>query len=216
MKQIILTGLMALAVMQVHAQDFKAVLEKTFTAFDTATDQNVRVEQSNKLTLIAKKWENEWITHYYVSLSRALLSFDEKDADKRDAYLDEADKEKDNAVSILKKDNDETFVLAALIANARLAVNPSSRWMKYGKVFSNNLESAKEINPDNPRMYFLQGRSKYHTPKAFGGGKKNALPYFEKADGLFAIEKGGDIAKPYWGKQKTAALLVECKGDDKE
>jgi hypothetical protein len=125
MKQIILTGLMALAVMQVHAQDFKAVLEKTFTAFDTATDQNVRVEQSNKLTLIAKKWENEWITHYYVSLSRALLSFDEKDADKRDAYLDEADKEKDNAVSILKKDNDETFVLAALIANARLAVNPS-------------------------------------------------------------------------------------------
>ena len=216
MKKIIFIGAMCLAAVSVKAQDFKAVLEKTFITFDTAKDQNTKVEQSNKLALIAKKWDNEWVTHYYVALSKAILSYDEKDADKRDAYLDVADKEKDDAVSILKKDNDETLVLAAMIANARLAVNPSSRWMKYGKVFNNNIESAKELNPDNPRMYYLQGTSKFHTPKAFGGGKKNAKPYFEKAAALFAKEPGGDITKPYWGKQRNAFFLAECNQEDKE
>lgn len=216
MKKILLIGALGLSVITANGQDFKPVLEKTFTTFDTAQDQNVKLEQSNKLALIAKKWDNEWVTHYYVALSKAILSYNEKDADKRDSYLDEADKEKDDAVSILKKDNDETFVLAAMIANARLAVNPSSRWMKYGKVFTNNLESAKELNPDNPRMYYLQGMSKFHTPKAFGGGKKNALPYFEKAEALFAKEAGGDITKPYWGKHQNAFFLAECKKEDKE
>ena len=74
----------------------------------------------------------------------------------------------------------------------------------------------KEINPDNPRMYYLQGTSKFFTPKAFGGGKKAALPYFEKAETLFAKEPGGDITKPYWGKQANTYFLAQCKVEDKE
>ena len=67
MKQIILTGAIALSVMNVNGQDYKTVLQKTFTAFDTTQDQSVKVEQSNKLVLIAKKWDNEWTAHYYVA-----------------------------------------------------------------------------------------------------------------------------------------------------
>ncbi len=110
-------------------------------------------------------------SHYYVALSKTVLSYMEKDAAKRDAYLDEADKEKEDAVSILGKESDETYVLGAMIANARLAVDPMNRWQKYGQIFSADLESAKDLNPDNPRMYYLQGTSKYFTPKAYGGGK---------------------------------------------
>jgi hypothetical protein len=216
MKKAILMGAIALTTVNVQAQDFKAPLAKTFLAFDTTQDMAVKVEQSNKLALISKKWDAEWTTHYYNAYSKAVLSYMEKDAAKRDAYLDEAEKEKEDAVSILKKDNDETYVLAAMIANARMAVDPMQRWQKYGKLFSDNLSSAKEINPDNPRMYYLQGTSKYFTPKAFGGGKKTALPYFEKADGLFAKEPGGDITKPYWGKKQTSYFLAESKKDDKE
>src|SRR5262249_32135954 len=120
------------------------------------------------------------------------------------------------AVSILKKENDETYVLGAMIANARMAINPMQRWQKYGRIFSDNLESAKEMNPDNPRMYYLQGTSKFYTPKAFGGGKKAAQPYFEKAETLFAKEPGNDIAKPYWGKRTNTMFLTQCKQEDKE
>jgi hypothetical protein len=214
MKKIILMGILLVAAMNVEAQDFKPAIEKTFTAFDTSNDQSVKMEYSNKLALIAKKWDNDWAPHYYLAVSRAMLSFNETDAAKRDAWLDEADKERADAVSLLKKENDETYVLAALIANGRLSVNPSSRWMKYGKVFNDDIQSAKELNPDNPRMYFLEGMSKYHTPKAFGGGKKKALPYFEKAAELFAKEKDDDVTRPYWGRKKNAELVAECKKEE--
>ena len=216
MKKIILMSALALGVMNAEAQDFKAPLEKTFLAFDTTQDMTVKVEQSNKLSLITKKWGNDWITHYYLSFSKAVLSYLEKDATKRDAYLDEAEKEHEEAVSILAKENDETFVLGAMIANARMAVDPMNRWQKYGQLFSQNLESAKDLNPNNPRMYYLQGISKFYTPKAYGGGKKTAQPYFEKADALYAKETGGDITKPYWGKDKNTYFLSQCKIDDKD
>ena len=205
-----------MTVAMAQAQDYKAALKKTFTAFDTTQSFDAKVEQSNKMALIAKKWDNEWVTHYYASLSKTILSYMEKDVKKKDAYLDEADKEKETAVSIIKKENDETHVLGAMIANARMAVDPMNRWQTYGKVFSDNLESAKEINPNNPRMYYLQGTSKLFTPKAYGGGKKIAQPYFEKAEGLFAKETSDDIAKPYWGKDHNAQFLAECKKEDKE
>lgn len=216
MKQLILMGAMALATVAAQAQDFKATLSKTFMAFDTTMDQGVRMEQSNKLSLIAKKWNDEWSAHYYAAYSKIFLSYFEKDAAKKDAYLDEADKEKEEAVSILKKENDETYVLGAMLANARLGVDPMNRWQKYGKIFSDDLQAAKEINPDNPRMYYVQGTSKFFTPKQFGGGKKSALPYFEKAEGLFAKEQGGDITHPYWGKDKNKYFIAQCKQEDKE
>lgn len=216
MKKVMLMGAVAMATLNVQAQDFKAPLEKTFWAFDTTQDQTIKVEQSNKLTLIAKKWGDAWVTHYYAAYSKAVISYMEKDAAKRDAYLDEAEKELGDAVSILKKDNDETYVLGAMVANARLAVDPMQRWQKYGATFKTDLESAAAINPDNPRIYYLKGTSTYFTPKAFGGGKKNALPYFEKAGGLFAKEAGGDITKPYWGKMQNNYFLSQCKQEDKE
>ncbi len=212
----ILTSAMALTVLSAQAQDFKAPLEKTFMAFDTTMAPEVKMEQGNKLALIAKKWDNEWITHYYAAYSKVVMSYFEKDVTKKDAYLDEAEKEKEDAVTLLKKDNDETYVLAAMIANGRLGVDPMNRWQKYGAIYTTNLESAKEINPDNPRMYYIQGTTKFYTPKAFGGGKKAALPYFEKAAALFAKETTTDIATPHWGKFQTNYFLGECKKEDKE
>ena len=213
MKKMILTGAVALAAISAQAQDLKPVLAKVFTTFDTSMNLDLKVEQSNKLSLIAKKWDNEWIAHYYAALSKTTLSYMEKDAAKRDAYLDEATKEKEDAVTLLKKENDETFVLGAMIANARMVIDGMNRWQKYGKIFNEDLESAKEINPDNPRMYYLQGVSKFYTPKAFGGGKKAAIAYFEKAEGLFAKEKSGDITKPYWGRDKNEYYLAQCRSD---
>jgi len=200
------------AVTSVQAQDFKQVLQKTFTSFDTSKENATRVEYSNKLGLISKKWADEWAAHYYNALSKAILSYNETDEAKRDAYVDEAEKELEETVRLLKKDNDETYVLAAMVANARLAIKPQARWQKYGKIFEENLAKAKELNPDNPRIYYLQGTSKRFTPKMFGGGKKAALPYFEKAETLFAKESNDDIMRISWGKRINAEFLKEVRG----
>ena len=194
-------------------QDFKPALQKTFLAFDTTMTMEIKVEQSNKLGLIAQKWKDSWETHYYNAYSKTMLSYMEQKEAKRDAYLDEAEKEIEETITILGKENDETHVLEAMIANARLAVNPMSRWQKFGKIFDDNLAEAKAINPDNPRIYYLQGTNKFYTPKAFGGGAKNAKPYFDKAKGLFAKEDGSDISKPTWGNRANEYHLAQCNGD---
>ena len=196
---------------------YKPVLQSTFITFDTTyADMTAKTNAGNKLILIAKKYPAEWAPQYYAAYSRVQLSYFEQDEAKRDAYVDEAENYLAEAIRLLSRENDETHVLTAMVANARMGVKPQARYQKYGKIFNEQLDSAKAINPDNPRIYLERGISKFYTPKMFGGGKKAAAPYFEKAKELFAKESGGDMAKPYWGRTANNFFLEQIKGDEKE
>jgi hypothetical protein len=192
-------------------QVFKLILSDSFTGFDTATSPKDRQIAGNRLGLIANKWANQWAAQYYACYSTIVLSFLEKDEIKKDAYLDESDMYMAKVKELKPGENDEIYVMAALIANARIAVKPGSRWKQYGDIFNGDIEKAKALQPNNPRIYYLQGNSILHTPKMFGGGAKNALPYFEKADSLFQAEKPDDIFKPFWGKKQNTEMLQSCK-----
>jgi len=193
--------------------EFRSVLQENYADFDSAKSVMDMQTASNRFGLIAKKWANEWIAQYYAAYALVILSYIEKDEKKRDAYLDEADKLYDKASVLIKSENDEIYVLGALIANARLAVSPMNRYQKYGAIFNQNLEKAKAVQPNNPRIYYMQGMSFYYTPKAFGGGAKNAIALFEKADALFQNEKSNDITKPSWGKKQNSDLLKKCQDE---
>lgn len=197
--------------------DYNDILQKTFTQFDTTyVDQAAKVNAGNKLVLIAKKYADQWAPQYYAAYSRAQLSYFEKDEAKRDAYLDEADAYLADAIQLLGKETDETHVVSAILANARMAVKPRERYQKYGKIFDENLDAAKSLNPDNPRIYLERGISKFYTPKMFGGGKKAATPYFEKAKELFAKETKTAMNEPHWGQITNNYFLEQIKGEEKE
>jgi hypothetical protein len=196
-------------------EEMKTVLKTTFDEFDNSKDQQQKIQLSGKMGMIAAKWDREWITHYYVAYSKVVLSEESKlDDSKRDALLDEAGNELQKAVRLLGKENDETLVLGAFIANWRIAISPMSRYAQYGKVFSGNMRDAKTLNPDNPRIYYLQGMAWYGMPKFAGGGKEVALPYLSKADSLYTKENDLDITKPYWGKRATAFYLTQSKSKE--
>lgn len=199
----------------IFAQDFKKTLTETVTAFFQGKEVSDKVSQSNRLGLIAKKFNTEWSAAYYASLSKIMLNYDEKDAAKKDAYLDEAEEYLSTATSLADKNDklqqSEIYAITAMLANARLGVDPQKRWQKYGKIFESNLEKAKENNADNPRIYFLKATSVFFTPKMFGGGAKKSLEYFEKADGLFAKEAKDDISKPFWGKEANDEFMKMAK-----
>lgn len=215
MKKIILLAAIIVGnIAAATAQDFKPALEKAFLAFDTTMNPEAKTQASNKLGLIAKKWNDQWLTHYYTAYSRANLSYMIEGEAQKDAYVDEAERELAETVALLGKETDETYVLAAMVANARMAVKPQARWQKYGKIFEENLEKAKDMNADNPRIYYLQGTSKYFTPKMFGGGAKAAKPYFDKAMELYAKEGEKDLTnEPAWGKRATMYFLSEIEKD---
>jgi hypothetical protein len=195
------------------ATDLKSTLQQTFNQFDTARDFHAKLLSASKLSMIEAKWSKEWITHYYVAYSKAMLSSLEKEDDKRDLYLDEADKERALALSLLGHENDETHVLGALIANWRIAISPMSRGSQYGKIFREHMAAAQAINPGNPRIYYLEGMAKYSMPKFVGGGKEVAMPYLAKADSLYSKETDEDITKPYWGKKLNSYYLSMCRKD---
>lgn len=218
-KRILLATLMLVSMASgVFAQDYKETLANTYKAFNETKDGQEKLNQSNRLGLIAKKFNTEWAASYYAAWSKILLNYDEKDNAKKDALLDDADEMLATAASLSDKNNkaqqSEIYALTAMAANARIGVDPQKRWKKYGKIFEDNLTNAKKENEANPRIYFLKGTSVFYTPKMFGGGKKNALEYFEKADGFFAKQAEGDVLVPSWGKEINAEYIKMCKTED--
>lgn len=217
-KRFLLSGALTLGLSaSMFAQEFKTVLTETVNAFFSEKEKGQKVSQSNRIGLIAKKYNTEWSTAYYASLSKIMLNYEEPDAKKKDAYLDEAEDFLNTATTLADKNDriiqSEIFALNAMLANARIGVDPQKRWQKYGKIFESNLEKAKEQNVDNPRIYFLKATSVFFTPKMFGGGAKKAMEYFEKADGLFAKEAKDDITKPYWGKEANDEFMKLAKAE---
>jgi hypothetical protein len=212
-KKIILTvSVIVLSVSLSHssyAQTAEEAIKSTFTVFDTAKTQNQKLPLVSQFKLIATKWPENWLTNFYSAFSLAVVSFDEQDKKKRENMLIEADNYFEKIKS-LSATNEEVNILGALLASARIALTPSA-YKKYGDVRDKYLEAAKAMNPNNPRIYFIEGNAKYYTPKMFGGGPKIALPLYEKAATLFAPENKSDISKPYWGASRNQYMLDLCK-----
>jgi len=204
-------GLLLISVAPVcmKAQTMEESLTKTYLLMDSAKTVSDMMNISAQFKMTAEKWSNQWIADYYAAYASTITSFMETDSKKKDLLLDEADKYLVN-VKLLDSTNAETYILAALIINARIAVDGQSRGRTYGKIFSQYLEKAKSINPDNPRIYYLKGISLFYTPKMFGGGKAKAKPYLEKAKEFYAKKTNTSILKPFWGQKQNQDYLKQC------
>jgi len=51
----------------------------------------------------------------------------------------------------------------------------------------------------------------YYRPAQCGGGKKVALPLFEKAAKLFNQQNTNDYLLPVWGKKTNKEMIKQCK-----
>lgn len=192
----------------IRAQSFNDELQRDYDLFNssTAADKEAAVI---KFEQMAANYPRQWATNYYAAYADAVISTTLPVGGKRDLYLDKADRYLKEVVS-LDKTSDETYVLAAYVAYARFLVDPPGRWKKYMPLINDNMEKAKQLNPANPRIYYLQGVPVFYRPKLFGGGKDKARPYFEKARELFAKQDRSTILKPYWGEKENADYLTKC------
>jgi hypothetical protein len=209
MKRTISILLLGFSTLLTNGQSVDEALKTTLSQFYSAADFNGRIASSNRFVLIANKWPSDWATHYYAAYAKVLIGAMEKDNVKKVIYFDEAEKHLETAKSNLKTENDEVYVLTAMIASMRIGIFPD-QWQKYVEIFSTNIQKAKALRTENPRIYYLEGTSKFYTPEAYGGGKKSALPYFQKAAEYFNTEVDTDIRKPSWGKKQNEDLIKAC------
>ncbi len=209
MKKLVLFLLLSFPVFAFQAQSLEEKLTALFLEFDTTQVFSAKMAASSKLELLANMESENYAVNYYAAYAKAMISYMEKDKDRKDMFLDVADSFLEK-VKQLQPKNEETFILGALLANARLVVDGGSRWKQQGDIFNANIDAAIVINPANPRIYHLKGVATYFTPKMFGGGSKNALVYLDKAKTLFVNQVNGNITVPYWGEKRNLYFISEC------
>ncbi len=157
---------------------------------------------------IADAEKDKWLPYYYAAYANYITGWMNPKADKDKV----AEKSKDliaKAEAIEK--NAEIYCLRQMVAIQQMTVDPMTRWQTYGAEAKQALENAKQADPNNPRIYYLDGQSLFRTPEAFGGGKTVAKKSAQKSVELFKTFKPASPLHPNWGKTEAEKLLADCQ-----
>jgi hypothetical protein len=186
-----------------------SVMEKNLHQMDTCKSIGAYQQVANSFERIANAEKKEWLPPYYAALCHAFMSTLTM-GDKIDEYCDIAEKFANKADSI-SPNNSEVYALRSLIYSQRIGVNPMLRGAKFGGKSNEMNAKSKELDPNNPRPYLLQGQGKFYTPPQFGGGKDKALPILEEAVRKYEAFKPASTIAPNWGKERAKQMVEECK-----
>ncbi len=208
MKKVLLSLSFLFLTLGVFAQSeqYKKGMKNMLTKLNEAKNDPAAYEEAaNGFNRIAEAEKTQWLPKYYSAFSMVMQAMFSPEKDKVDAILDVADRMLSEISAT--KESDEVLCLQAFSKSTRISVDPMSRGMKYGTESAKLLAQAKALNPDNPRIYFLQGQSAYYTPEQFGGGKKVAEKLFLTASEKFEKFPPKDELQPSWGKEATVQML---------
>lgn len=190
-----------------QSDKYVAAMQKNLQMFDSAKTTADLLSVANTFERIGEADKTQWLPYYYAGLALSTAGWNDQKMDK-DANSTRINTLCDKAEALDK--NSEIYVLRNMSATQQMMVDPQTRYMTYGVQAGKDLEIATQLNPDNPRIYYLKGESLFNTPVAFGGGKDKAKPMFEKALALFQTDKPKPLW-PNWGKERSEAELAKCQ-----
>ena len=158
---------------------------------------------------VADAEKDKWLPYYYAAYANHITGWINPKADKDKV----AEKSKDliTKAELLEKDNAEIYCLHQMVAIQQMTVDPMTRWQTYGAEGRAALEKAIKADPNNPRIYYLNGQTLMGTPEAFGGGKAVAKKLFEKSVELYKTYQPASSFHPNWGKEEAEKLLAACQ-----
>ena len=208
MKKITLLLTIILVSLSVYPQDEKYLkaMTQTIELMENEPVSDQYLKCANQFERIAMAEKTKWLPFYYSSHALVVMSFDEPDGDQRDLLLDRAQQLLDQALELAPEES-ELYVLQAFLYPSRIMVDPMGRGMLYMEKMFVSLETAKALNPDNPRIYFLEGINKLNLPPSMGGGAEVAKPILEVASAKFAAFHNDDPLWPDWGEDENQAEL---------
>ena len=190
-------------------ENYQKAMSQSIEKLFQATTIPEYVEVANQFERITQIEKTEWLPLYYASYAYIMISFQESDNAKKDTYLDQAQKYLDLALAI-EPNESELYMLQGFLYPSRINIDPMNRGMVYMGKMNASLNKALELNPDNPRVYFLRATMTYHMPEAYGGGAAKALPFYKTADEKFRVYKPKTDISPNWGKEINEVELKKC------
>lgn len=209
MKRIFFSFVLCSAMLAGMAQSDKytAVMQKNIALLDAAKTVADLQDVAAAFARIGDAEKTQWLPYYYAALAQTWIGWrpDVKDkdanAEKIKAFLAKAEAIEKNA---------ELYAVENMVATQQMIVDPQTRWQTNGMEASAALQNGLKLDPNNPRLYYLQGESLYGTPVQFGGGKDKAKPVFEKAVALFKAAQPKPL-QPTWGQQQAEEKLALCR-----
>ncbi len=196
---------------------YTTAMLSTIEKMDQASEPGELIESANRFERIATAEKSRWMPYYYASYSLIVMSFDENDGGRKDLVLDRAQELLDQALELLDQalelepEESELHVLQAFLYPSRIMVDPMGRGMIYIEKMFGSLQRAKTLNPENPRIYFLEGVNKLNLPPSMGGGADVARPILEEALIKFEAFTNEDPLWPNWGEEATRAELEKLQ-----
>ncbi|MCB0705014.1 MAG: hypothetical protein KDC34_06880 [Saprospiraceae bacterium] len=199
--------------LQAQNAKYQKAMGQALTEMKSAKDAESLQKLANDFGRIAQAETTEWLPAYYQSLSYmqlSLLAMSENPS-KLGALLEEAQKALDQAMDI-SPNNSELLTLQGYIYIGHIWMDPMTNGAKYSPIVGSTLATAMELDPNNPRPYYLQAMNIYFTPEFYGGGANKALPIFEKAESLFESFELASPFHPQWGADGNAEMLAQIRG----
>lgn len=163
---------------------------------------------AQKFETLALEAKSAWEPYYYAALARIEAGRLGRDEDK-DAVADKVDALLMGGETIQK--NSELYTLHYFNEILRLLVDPGQRWAKSSGVLDHYFQQAIDLNPNNPRIYFLKAKLVLQLPADKNGGKENALPLVQRSVELFERYEPDRLFEPSWGGAEARKVLEECK-----
>ncbi|MBN1695510.1 hypothetical protein JW879_08940 [candidate division WOR-3 bacterium] len=210
MKRILLLLLITLTI-GVRAEE-KATVDShilTIKALQQEAVSNGDVEKlkeiSTKLERLSTFGDKEWLVNYYLALNNyriSTIAYDDKEISEK--YIESAKEAVQKSIES-KDDFADSHALLSSILGIEIGFKPQLGMIN-GMKIGREIEKAKKLDPENPRVYLIDGTGKLYTPPMFGGGIDKAIGLYEKAAELFAKEKDKGIY-PDWGKDEVYVFL---------
>jgi len=208
MKKIILSiALITSAGVNAQSEKFTQSMQNNIAKLDSAKSTDELQNLAGTFTRIGDAEKTQWLPYYYAGLAYTRIGWMDAKIDK-DKNAEQAKAMCDKAAAI--QDNSEISTIRNMAATQQMMVNPQERWQTYGQEAGAVLQKGMQSDPNNPRLYYLQGMSLFNTPEQFGGGKAKAKPVFEKALALYKTEKVKPLY-PNWGQKQAEEQLAKCQ-----
>ena len=210
-----------------HAQSakFADAMKQTLSKFDSAKTTADFENIAASFQRIGDAEKTQWLPYYWQGLALARIGWmyfpDEKGVtavkvDNLDQTVTDlatrinAAADKAEAATTDNAAKSDILILRNMAATQQMVVDPQSRYMTFGAQAAQYLEKAIQLNPNNPRPYYMQAMSVYSTPEQFGGGKTAAKPLFQKAVDVGKAEQEKPLY-PHWSLEQAEQMLALCQ-----
>lgn len=211
MKRFVLVLLILLLSVSIRAED-KVSVDEHLVKLKAEQQEAVNQGDIEKLKEISSKLERlstfgdkKWLVDYYLALNNYRISsilYDDKEMSQK--YLESAKEMIQKSIEG-KDDFADSHALFTSILGMEIGFKPQLG-MTNGMKSAKEIEKAKKIAPENPRVYMIDGTGKLYTPAMFGGGVDKAIALFEKSAELFKKEDDRGIY-PDWGNDEVYVWL---------